>query len=89
MKTLIAEEVLDRMWCFQVSFLSNHSPSHLCVPDGLILVPLGSCTWHSSDVSILVQIKEIVLEEHHDYLDLFGEPLVQELPPHRTFDHQI
>jgi hypothetical protein len=22
-------------------------------------------------------------------MDLFGEPLAQELPPHQTFDHQI
>jgi hypothetical protein len=35
------------------------------------------------------QIKEIVSEEYHNYLQLFGEPLAQELPPHRTFDHQI
>jgi hypothetical protein len=35
------------------------------------------------------QIKEIVLEEYHDYLKLFGEPLAQELPPHRMFNHQI
>jgi hypothetical protein len=35
------------------------------------------------------QIKEIVPGEYHEYIDLFGEPMEQELPPHRTFDHQI
>jgi hypothetical protein len=53
MKTLIVEAVLNQIWGFLVSFLSNHSPSHLCVPDALILVPLGGCMWHSSVVSSL------------------------------------
>jgi hypothetical protein len=35
------------------------------------------------------EIKKIVPEQYHDFMSLFGEPLVQELPPHRIFDHQI
>jgi uncharacterized HAD superfamily protein len=34
-------------------------------------------------------LKNMVLEEYHKFMDLFEEFLVQELPPHRTFDHQI
>jgi hypothetical protein len=31
----------------------------------------------------------MVPEEYHAFMELFGEPLAQELSPHCTFDHQI
>jgi hypothetical protein len=35
------------------------------------------------------ELKTMVPNEYHKFMALFGEPLAQELPPHRTFDHQI
>jgi hypothetical protein len=35
------------------------------------------------------KLKELVSEEYHEFMDLFGKPLAQELPPHRTIDYQI
>jgi hypothetical protein len=35
------------------------------------------------------ELKKVVPDEYHGFMELFGEPLAQELPPHRTFDHQI
>jgi hypothetical protein len=34
-------------------------------------------------------LKEMVPNEYHEFMELFREPLVQELSPHRTFDYQI
>jgi hypothetical protein len=64
---------------------------HLCDPESIIsydetvlddeeTVWIGSLT--ATQAPNMEQIKEIVLEEYHDYLKLFGEPLAQELPPH-------
>jgi hypothetical protein len=71
---------------------------HLCDPEWIIsydetllddeeAVWIGSLT--ATQAPNTEQIKEIVPEEYHDYLELFGEPLAQELPPHRSFDYQI
>jgi hypothetical protein len=71
---------------------------HLCDPESIILydetlldekemVWVGSLT--ATQALNIEQILEIVSDEYHDIKDLFGEPLAQELPPHRTFDHQI
>jgi hypothetical protein len=35
------------------------------------------------------ELKSMVPEEYYKFMNLFREPLAQELPPHRTFDHQI
>jgi hypothetical protein len=35
------------------------------------------------------ELKEVVPEEYHKFMKLFGEPLAQKLPSQRTFDHQI
>jgi hypothetical protein len=35
------------------------------------------------------ELQTIVPEAYHKFIELFGKPLVQELPPHQTFDHQI
>jgi hypothetical protein len=35
------------------------------------------------------ELKTLVPKEYHEFMNLFEEPLAQELPPHRTFNHQI
>jgi hypothetical protein len=35
------------------------------------------------------ELERMVLEEYHLFMNLFGEPLAQELPLHHTFDYQI
>jgi hypothetical protein len=35
------------------------------------------------------QLKKVVLEEYHKFMNSFREPLAQKLPSHQTFDHQI
>jgi hypothetical protein len=35
------------------------------------------------------ELKGLVPLECHQFMKLFEEPLAQELPPHRSFDHQI
>jgi hypothetical protein len=35
------------------------------------------------------ELKNMVPDKYHEFMDLFGEPLVQELPPNRIFDHPI
>jgi hypothetical protein len=35
------------------------------------------------------EIKELVSQDYHQFLDLFGEPLAQQLHPHRSFNHQM
>jgi hypothetical protein len=34
-------------------------------------------------------LKNMVPDEYHEFMELCGEPLAQGLPPHRTFNHQI
>jgi hypothetical protein len=71
---------------------------HLCDPESIIsydetildeeeMVWIGSLT--TTQALNTEQIKEIVSYEYHNFMDLFGDPLAQELPPHQTFDHQI
>jgi hypothetical protein len=35
------------------------------------------------------EITKLVPEKYPTFINLFGEPLAQELPPHRTFNHLI
>jgi hypothetical protein len=71
---------------------------HICDPESIVsydetllddeeAVWIGSLT--ATQAPNTEQITEIVLKEYHDYMELFGEALAQELPPHPTFDHQI
>jgi hypothetical protein len=48
---------------------------------------VGSLT--ATKAFTIEELKEFVPREYHAFMNLFGEPLAQELPPHRTFDHQI
>src|SRR5271169_1965960 len=34
-------------------------------------------------------IKELLPEEYHDFLPLFSEAIANQLPPHRSYDHEI
>jgi hypothetical protein len=83
-----------------MSFEGNeiHVKQHLCDPESIIsydetlldgeeMVWVGSLT--ATKAPDTKQLKEVVQEEYHEFMDLFGEPLTQELPPHRTFDYQI
>jgi hypothetical protein len=71
---------------------------HYCNPESIIsydktlldeeeTVWVGSLT--ATQAPKLDQIKEIVPDEYNGFLALFGEPLAQELPPQRSFNHQI
>ena len=51
MKTLIAEVDFLLMCSFQLSFLSNQMPSQRWTSEGVIMVPFGSVTQVSSEVS--------------------------------------
>jgi hypothetical protein len=64
---------------------------HICDPESIIsydetLLDEEEMVWIESltttQASNTEQIKEIVLNEYHDFMDLFGEPLAQELPSH-------
>jgi hypothetical protein len=71
---------------------------HICDPELIIsynetlledeeTVRIGSLT--TTKALNTNKLKNMVPDEYHKFMDLFGEPLVQECPPHRTFDHQI
>jgi hypothetical protein len=71
---------------------------HICDHESLIsydetLLYEEETVWIESSTAIKAlnnnQLMELVPEEYYEFMDLFGEPLVQELPHHQTFDHQI
>jgi hypothetical protein len=71
---------------------------HLCDPESIIsydktLLDDEETVWigllTATQAPSTEEIKKLVSDEYHEFMDLFGELLVQELPPHRTFDHQI
>jgi hypothetical protein len=37
----------------------------------------------------LTKLEAMVLNEYHLFMNLFRQPLVQEFPPHHSFDYQI
>jgi hypothetical protein len=49
----------------------------------LLIGPLTATQALNSD-----ELKELVPSEYHRFMNLFGEPLAQELPSHQSFDHQ-
>jgi hypothetical protein len=64
---------------------------HLCDPESIIsydetlldeeeIVWIGSLT--TTKAPNTNQLMELVPEEYYKFMDLFGEPLTQELPPH-------
>jgi hypothetical protein len=90
--------------CFLVKHLMSFEGNeiqvkqHLCDPESIVtydetLLDDEDTVWIGSLTAIKApnpdQLKELVLEEYYEFMDLFGETLAQELPPHRTFDHQI
>jgi hypothetical protein len=71
---------------------------HICDPESIIsydktllddkeTVWIGSLT--ATKAPNMNELKEMVPEEYHEFMNLFGEPLAQELPSYRTFNHQI
>jgi hypothetical protein len=50
------------------------------------MVWIGSLT--TTKAPNMDKLKEIIPEEYHEFMNLFREPLAQELSPHRIFDHQ-
>jgi hypothetical protein len=72
--------------------------THHCDPESIIsydetLLDEEEAVWIGSLTATKApnteELNELVPEEYHQFMDLFGEPLAQNLPPHRTFDHQI
>jgi N-dimethylarginine dimethylaminohydrolase len=64
---------------------------HHCDPESIIsyddtLLDEEEAVWigslNATQAPNIEQIKEIVPHEYHDYMELFGEPLAKELPPH-------
>jgi hypothetical protein len=71
---------------------------HHCDPESIIsydetLLDEEERVWVGSLTATRVpeteELKNLVPEKYHEFMNLFGEPLTQELSPHRTFDHQI
>jgi hypothetical protein len=71
---------------------------HLCDPESIIsydetLLDEEETVWVGSLTATKApnteQLKEVVPDEHHEFMELFREPLAQALPPRRIFDHQI
>jgi hypothetical protein len=71
---------------------------HLCNPESIVsydetllddmeMVWVGSLT--ATKALNSEELKKMVPDEYHEFMDLFGEPLVQELPLHQSFDYQI
>jgi hypothetical protein len=83
-----------------ISFEGNEIQvkQHLCHPESIIsydetvlddedMVWIGSLT--ATQAPDTNELKKLVPEEYHEFMELFREPLTQELPPHQTFDYQI
>jgi hypothetical protein len=83
-----------------ISFEGNkiQGKQHLCDSESIILynetildkeevVWIGSLTVTKAPNS--EKLEKVVREAYYKFINLFGEPPTQELPPHQTFDHQI
>jgi hypothetical protein len=71
---------------------------HICNPESIVsydetVLDDKEMVWIRSLITTkapeIDQLMNLVPEEYHKFIDLFGEHLAQELPPRRTFDHQI
>jgi hypothetical protein len=88
--------IIPRGW-FMVEHLMSFKGNeiqvkqHFCDPESIIsydetildekeTVWVGSLT--ATKAPETEQLKEVVPEEYHQFMELFGEPLAQELPPH-------
>jgi hypothetical protein len=71
---------------------------HICDPESIIsydetllddeeTVWIGSLT--ATKVPDMNELTNMVPDKYNEFMDLFGEPLAQELLSHRTFNHQI
>jgi predicted component of type VI protein secretion system len=71
---------------------------HFCHPESIIsynetLLDNEKTVWigllAATKALDMNKLKSMVPDEYHKCMDLFGELLVQVLPPHQTFNHQI
>jgi hypothetical protein len=83
-----------------ISFEGNEIQvkQHFCDPESIIsydetLLDEKEAVWIGFLIATKApdteELMEMVPNKYHKYMELFGKPLTQQLPPHRTFDHQI